>query len=209
MFKTPFILPLFYPELVWKKNTQDKVIYLTFDDGPIPEVTEFVSKNLAKFDAKATFFCIGENVVRYPELLSKLIDDEHSIGNHTHNHLNGWKTPPQEYCDNVAKCDAILQEHGVMTKLFRPPYGQIKKSQIRTLITDYELIMWDVLSKDYNHKISQETAWQQCQKHTSPGSIVVFHDSLKAAATMQYVLPRFLEHFSSLGYRFDKLNMVW
>ncbi len=209
MFKTPFILPLVYPELVWKKNTQDKVIYLTFDDGPIPEVTEFVRKTLAKFDAKATFFCIGENVAKYPELLSNLIADEHSIGNHTYNHLNGWKTPTLEYCDNVEKCAAILRDNGVITKLFRPPYGRIQKSQIRVLIPDYELIMWDVLSKDYNPNIDKETSWQQCKKHTSAGSIVVFHDSIKALATMQYVLPRFLEYFSSLGYRFDKLNMVW
>lgn len=209
MFKTPFILPLIYPNLTWKINTQDKVIYLTFDDGPIPEITEFVLQALDEYNAKATFFCIGENIEKHPEIFRKIIESGHSVGNHTYNHLNGWKTADDLYIRNMQQCQEVLQQHGVATKLARPPYGRIKKSQIKALTTNHELIMWSVLSKDYNPKVLKETALRQSIKHTQNGSIVVFHDSIKAYATLQFVLPRFLKHFSSLGFRFGSLRMMW
>lgn len=209
MFKTPFVLPLIYPDLTWKIKTKEKVIYLTFDDGPIPEITEFVLKTLKEYNTQATFFCIGENIQKHPDIFKKLVEGNHSIGNHTHNHLNGWKTEIDTYVDNVWQCDEILKQHGVETQLFRPPYGRIKKSQIKTLTTNYKLVMWDILTKDYNRSVNKETSLQRCIKQTEPGSIVVFHDSIKAAHNMQYILPRYLSYFTSLGYKFDKLPMVW
>ncbi|MFT7002018.1 MAG: peptidoglycan/xylan/chitin deacetylase (PgdA/CDA1 family), partial [Spirosomataceae bacterium] len=204
MFKTPFILPLIYPSLTWKVNTNEKVIYLTFDDGPIPEVTEFVLKQLAVYNAKATFFCIGENVRRYPNIFEKVMNSEHSIGNHTFNHLNGWKTDNEVYLQNAALCQSELEKHGVSTNLFRPPYGRIKFSQISEM-TDHKLIMWDVLTKDYNQTVAKEKVLNKTLKYTEAGSIIVMHDSLKAFSSMRYALPIVLEEFSNRGYRFDKL----
>lgn len=209
MFKIPFFLPLIYPKLIWSINTEEKIIYLTFDDGPIPEVTEFVLDTLNKFNAKATFFCIGENVRKHPDIFYKVIEEGHVIGNHTYNHLNGWKTADNDYVQNVQKCDDVLKEHGVTTNLFRPPYGRIKKKQINSLVADYRLIMWDILTKDYNPAVNEQTALRKCKSKSSPGSIVVFHDSIKAFPRMRYVLPNFLQYFKSLGYRFDTLSQIW
>jgi peptidoglycan/xylan/chitin deacetylase (PgdA/CDA1 family) len=204
MFKTPFILPLIYPSLTWKINTNKKVIYLTFDDGPIPEVTEFILKQLAVYNAKATFFCIGENVRKHPGTFEKVMNGGHGIGNHTFNHLNGWKTDNETYLQNVALCRLELENHGVKTNLFRPPYGRVKFCQISELI-DYKLIMWDVLTKDYNQKIAKEKVLYKTLEYTEAGSIVVMHDSLKAFSSVRYALPKVLEEFSKRGYRFDKL----
>jgi peptidoglycan/xylan/chitin deacetylase (PgdA/CDA1 family) len=204
MFKTPFILPLIYPSLTWKINTNEKVIYLTFDDGPIPEVTEFVLKQLAVYNAKATFFCIGENVRKHPDIFEKVVKSGHSIGNHTFNHLNGWKTDNEVYLQNVRLCKIELEKHGVFTNLFRPPYGRIKFGQIIRM-SHYKLIMWDVLTKDYNKAIAKEKVLNKTLKHTEAGSIVVMHDSLKASFSLRHALPKVLEEFSNRGYRFDKL----
>lgn len=204
MFKTPFILPLIYPSLTWKVKTAEKVIYLTFDDGPIPEVTEFVLKQLAEYGAKATFFCIGDNVRKNPDIFQKIIAAKHSIGNHTFNHLNGWKTDNKIYLQNVELCRLELEKQGIKTNLFRPPYGRVKFNQISQL-SDYEIIMWDVLTKDYNKQVEKEVVIANSLKHTESGSIVVMHDSLKAYPTMSILLPKLLKYFSGLGYRFDKL----
>ncbi len=204
MFKTPFILPLIYPSLTWRVKTDEKVIYLTFDDGPIPEVTEFVLEQLAIFNAKATFFCIGDNVRKHPDIFDRTVAGGHSVGNHTFNHLNGWKTDNKTYLNNVALCQAEIEKQGVKTNLFRPPYGRIKFSQIAKL-ADYMIIMWDVLTKDYDQSIEKQIVFNKTLKHSEAGSIVLMHDSVKAVENMGFTLPKFLEKFSNEGYRFEKL----
>jgi peptidoglycan/xylan/chitin deacetylase (PgdA/CDA1 family) len=205
-YRTPFFLPWLYPSLVWRLPVAEKIIYLTFDDGPVPGATDFVLENLAKFDAKATFFCIGDNIRKHPDVFRKVISDGHKIGNHTFNHLKGWSTAVQKYIENTKLFDQHISEfHSTElsdVKLFRPPYGRIKRSQISALKA-YKIIMWDVLSYDYRKTGSVERQLQRTIKATRPGSIVVFHDSFKAEPKMQYILPRYLEHFTDLGYRFE------
>jgi peptidoglycan/xylan/chitin deacetylase (PgdA/CDA1 family) len=210
IFRTPFVLPWIYPGLVWRKSPQEKKIYLTFDDGPVPGPTEFVLDALKEFNAKATFFCIGDNVRKHPEVFAKVVAAGHSIGNHTFNHLKGWNCTVQDYVNNAALCCDQLILSGILTsnsskdRLFRPPYGRIKRNQIRAL-DNYQIIMWDVLTHDYDRSLSPEPCLRRSIKVTRNGSIVVFHDSLKAAYNVKYVLPRYLEYFSAEGYSFDKL----
>lgn len=182
--------------------SDQKSIYLTFDDGPIPEVTEFVLETLERYHAKATFFCIGDNVRKHRAIFEKVIDLGHSIGNHTFNHLNGWKTNDEQYLNDVNQCDQQLL---IPTNLFRPPYGRIRKSQARKILRNKKIVMWDVLSGDFSSDISPERCLAKTLKHTGSGSIVLFHDSIKARNNMEYALPRFLEHFGNLGYEFKKI----
>ncbi len=204
LVKPPLFLKLFYPSLIWNESRNEKIIYLTFDDGPIPDVTEFVLKTLETYKVKATFFCIGDNVIKHPEIFETIKKNGHSIGNHTFNHLKGWDTPSDIYLDNTIKCEQITQSN-----LFRPPYGRIKQSQIKkireTFGKHYKIVMWDVLSGDYDPGTSPEECLKNVLKHTQNGSIVVFHDSLKASKNMQYTLPLFLQHFQDLGFSFQTL----
>jgi len=202
---SPFLLKLFYSGYVWHIPTVEKKIFLTFDDGPIPGITESVIKTLSEFDAKATFFCIGDNVRKHPDIFQQLISAGHSIGNHTFNHLNGWRTEDQIYIENFEQCERQLN---LDTTLFRPPYGRIRKSQARLLPSTKKVIMWDVLSGDFSQEIKPEICLRKTIKHTRSGSIVLFHDSIKASKNMLYTLPRFLKHFSELGYHFEALPMV-
>ncbi len=210
IFRTPFFLPWLYPQLVWKADSEGKKIFLTFDDGPVPGPTEFVLETLKKFKAKATFFCIGDNVGKHPKVLKKIIDDNHAIGNHTFNHLKGWNYSTQEYIGNIERCSRQLKDSGVPNlsagsrQLFRPPYGRIKKNQIKAL-NNHRIIMWDVLTHDYARSCSPERCLGGSLKATRPGSIVVFHDSLKAERNLMYVLPRYLEHFCEKGFSFESL----
>jgi peptidoglycan/xylan/chitin deacetylase (PgdA/CDA1 family) len=210
-----YLLSIIYPKLTWTRKCSEKLIYLSFDDGPIPEVTAYVLEELDRFNARATFFCVGDNVSKYPEVFKKIIEKGHKVGNHTFNHLNGWKNDTSFYLDNVAKSDAVMLEHisadkgayfsTTNKKLFRPPYGKIKKSQIRALADQYEIVMWDVLTGDFDKSLSPEKCLHKAIKYTSKGSIVIFHDSLKALPNLQYALPRFLKHFTEAGYRFETL----
>lgn len=200
--KSPRILKSFYSPFVWEIPTEEPVIYLTFDDGPIPDVTEWVLEQLDAYLAKATFFCIGDNVRKHPDVFASLITKGHSIGNHTFNHLKGWNTEDGTYLENVQRCSDILP---VDTYLFRPPYGRIKLSQARPLLNDYHVVMWDVLTGDFEKYLSPGRCLEKTLKYTKAGSIVVLHDSLKAWRNMSYVLPRMLEHFAHLGYRFEAL----
>jgi len=202
-----WVLSLFYPSLTWSKKTDEKVIYLTFDDGPIPEVTEYVLDELNRFSAKATFFCVGHNIEKNRNIFDKLTLTHHSIGNHTFNHLNGWKTENDNYFDNIRQCEAIIGNKAKSQgkKLFRPPYGKIKYSQLRKLKEDYEIVMWDVLTGDFNVNLNEEKCLKKAIKYTDKGSIVIFHDSIKSQKNLQYVLPRYLEHYSSAGYKFEAL----
>jgi len=205
--RTPFFLPWFYPKLVWRISTNQKEIFLTLDDGPVPGPTEFALDILKKYNAKATFFCIGDNVQKHPDIFKRILQEGHAIGNHTFNHLNGWQTSNPNYVDNVHLCDKVLDENQLSnsqqrTVLFRPPYGRITRAQIK-LLSMYKIIMWDVLSFDYTDSISPETCLEKSIKVTRPGSIVVFHDSLKAEKNMRYALPRYMEHFVNEGYSFN------
>lgn len=203
LVSTPKLLRAFYPSLVWQIDTLQKELYLTFDDGPHKTVTPFVLETLKQYDAKATFFCIGKNVDANKEVYKRIIDEGHSVGNHTQNHLNGWKTSKYYYIKNIA-----VASERINSTLFRPPYGRIKKSQIKSLQTpdsQLKIIMWSVLSGDFDTNISGEKCLKNVLKNSKQGSIVVFHDSEKAFERLQYALPKTLEHFSKQGYQFKAL----
>ncbi|MDB5062329.1 MAG: polysaccharide deacetylase family protein [Mucilaginibacter sp.] len=205
LVKTPWLLKKLYPNLVWNTKTATRCIYLTFDDGPIPIVTPFVLNILKKHNAKATFFCIGDNISKHTDIFEQVKAGGHSIGNHTFNHLKGWVTNNQIYLDNFLQTDKLLD-----TPLFRPPYGRIKRAQIQLLKKarpDLKIIMWDVLSGDFDTNLSPEACLKNVLKHTEAGSIVVFHDSLKAFDRLEYVLPRALEHWSKKGYSLNALTL--
>ena len=187
--------------LTWKINTTENIIYLTFDDGPIPEITTFVLKQLEKFNAKATFFCVGDNVRKYPEVFEKIVTDLHSVGNHSYNHLNGWKSLSKDYLHNIEKCSPFFE-----TDLFRPPYGKISPMQILKLKKNYSIVLWSVLSYDFDCETTCQRCLENVISHTKAGSIVVFHDSIKAKKNLFYTLPRFLKHFTDLGFEFKSLT---
>lgn len=204
LHKSPFWLRSLFPKYIWRQPIVkgEPSIYLTFDDGPIPEITPWVLEQLAAYQAQATFFCIGDNVRKHPAVFRRLQADGHAIGNHTFNHLKGWKTPVSTYVDNARRCEDYLQ-----TNLFRPPYGRIKKAQAEILSrANYKIIMWDVLVGDWSANLTAEDCLKACLKHSCDGSIIVFHDSLKAEEKLRYVLPKVLEHFHKLGYSFKALG---
>ena len=205
LVKTPWIFRKFWPSFVWKINTDKKIIYLTFDDGPHPVATTFVLDQLKRFESKATFFCVGKNVKDHPDIFSRILDEGHAIGNHTQHHLNGWKTKDDIYLKDVAEAANYID-----SDMFRPPYGRIGRFQAMNLshamrVTSPRIIMWSVLSGDFDHMISKERCLQNVILNTGAGSIIVFHDSEKAFPLMEYALPRTLEFFKEKGYRFDKL----
>jgi len=203
LVKSPFLLKWYYPSLVWNKTRTDKVVYLTFDDGPIPVVTDFVLNTLKSFNCKATFFCIGDNISKHPEIFERLNAEGHAVGNHTFNHLKGWKTKDDIYIHNFSQCQQLTQSN-----LFRPPYGRIKKSQIsrlKQINPSLNIIMWDVLSGDFDLNLSPEKCYQNVIKNTANGSIIVFHDSLKAFERLQYALPAALKFLTAQGYSFRTL----
>ena len=200
--KTPELVKPLYKDFLWKVSTTQKVLFLTFDDGPIPEVTPQVLEILAEYQARATFFCIGDNIRKHPEVFQQ-VKNQHCIGNHTYNHLNGWKTDTLPYLRNFLRCQEQTQ-----TKWYRPPYGKITRAQASALKGRYEIVMWDVLSADFDSSISKEKCLNNVVKNVEPGSIVVFHDSLKAADRMLYALPKVLAHFAANGYVFKGLDEV-
>lgn len=202
--KTPWLLKKVYPSCIWKMPSDKKVIYLTFDDGPHTEATPFVLDQLKIFNAKASFFCIGKNVIEHPELYRRILDDGHRVGNHTHNHLNGWKTSDKEYFGNINLAATYID-----SKLFRPPYGRINGFQLKHLVAEplsYKVIMWDVLSADFDTNVSGQQCTENVIKNTEEGSIVIFHDSEKAFERLQVALPKTLEFFSEKGFRFEAIN---
>ena len=201
---TPQWLKRIYASCTWHINTQRKVIYLSFDDGPHPEATPFVLAELKKYDAKASFFCIGKNVATHQRIYAEIIAGGHAVGNHTYNHLNGWKTTTEKYVADVEMAQQVIE-----STLFRPPYGKISFRQIRALTkkeNPFKIIMWSLLSADFDKNVSAHQCLNNVIKNTRKGSIVVFHDSTKAWEKLQYVLPKILMHFSAQGYRFEKLS---
>ena len=216
------LLRSLYPSAIWRIPTKEKQLFLTFDDGPIPEITPQVLSILKEYKAKATFFCVGANIEKHSEVFQQIIAEGHSVGNHTFNHLNGWKTKTKDYLENIQKCNEQMCRYAdVQMKneknnrhihssahphiMFRPPYGKMKRSQISLLTSRYSLIMWDVLSGDFDLTISKEKCLKNVISKTREGSIVVFHDSLKAKENVLFTLPKFIEHFSKEGFGFYKL----
>ena len=203
MIQTPKFVTRLFPKQIWEYPKANNVIYLTFDDGPIPEVSPWVLDQLNAHNAKATFFCIGDNVTKYPAIFNKVIAAGHGIGNHTFSHYNGWKTSVKNYIKDIEKCAAVLEGHlSGFVPLFRPPYGRITPKQARILQAQgYSIVMWSVLSKDYDPDISKQQCLKNVLTHIKPGSIVVFHDSLKAFKNLQYVLPKVLAHCTKMGWQ--------
>jgi len=201
LVKTPQVIQNLFPNFTWRIPTSEKVLYLTFDDGPIPEVTPWVLDQLNDFQAKATFFCVGENISKHPEVFDSVVEAGHAVGNHTYNHLNGWVTDNIPYYHNVRHC--ANQTNSV---LFRPPYGRLKPKQAQFLLRHYRIVMWEILSGDFDPNVSAEQCAANVIKNARPGSIIVFHDSMKAKEKLEYALPKVLEHFTEQGYRFEKLQ---
>lgn len=198
--KTPNIVRWFFYRLKWSFRTNRKVIYLTFDDGPTPVVTDFVIDELNKYSAKATFFCLGRNVEKYPEIYQRLLDNGHKTGNHTYSHLDGWKTSSKNYM-----ADTNLARTFIKSRLFRPPYGKLRQTQKLKLLKRYKVIMWDILSHDYDLKTTPEKCLSNVINHISKGSIIVFHDSVKAKPNLYYALPRILKNLTEIGYKFEAI----
>lgn len=198
--KTSGLIKQFYRDYVWSIDTKEKTLFLTFDDGPHPEFTPWVLEQLAAYDAQATFFLIGQNAEKHPELVQRILAEGHAVGNHTYSHANGWDVKNTHYWRNVLACQNIYQTH-----MFRPPYGKIKRSQAKALQKRFKVIMWDVLSWDFEESVSPEQCLKNVTDHAEKGSIIVFHDSEKASRNMQYALPRVLEKYANEGYRFATL----
>ena len=205
--KIPWIIKKIFPNYVWDLPNIENKIYLTFDDGPTPEITEWVLSQLKQFNAKATFFCIGDNVRKYPEIFEKVINEEHIIGNHTFNHLNGWKTPTADYTENAKLYE--VEHCKLNTKnstLFRPPYGKIKSSQSKILRKlGYKIIMWDIISYDFDATIPPEECISNVIKNVKSGSVIVFHDSKKAFKNLEQTLPVILEELKAKGFVFESI----
>ncbi len=195
------------PKRRWSYPEDKKCIYLTFDDGPIPEVTPWVLDCLKEHQARATFFCIGNNIVKYPDIFERIIQEGHAIGNHTQNHLNAWKVKNNLYLANVDYAQQTFYEHKAFTKLFRPPYGKLKRKQEEVLLAKgFEIIMWSVLSKDYNSKLSPEECLHNVLQNTKAGDIIVMHDSLKAQSNLEYSLPKILNYYIGKGFTFNRID---
>jgi peptidoglycan-N-acetylglucosamine deacetylase len=195
-----------FPKYTWQIESEEKSIYLTFDDGPVPEITEWVLKTLNDYKIEASFFVVGENVSRHPKIFKQIVDQGHAVGNHTFNHVKGWSTSAMSYIKNAEKCSlTIVENGGEFPKLFRPPHGRIKPSQAKQLREQYDIVMWNVLSVDYDKSLDKEKCLRNTIGATRSGSIMVFHDSLKAEKNLRYALPKYIEHFLNLGYSFKKL----
>lgn len=209
--KMPQFIKRIFPDYVWDFSSKDKVLYLTFDDGPTPEITQWVLNTLNQYKAKATFFCIGNNVAKHPEIFHAILKEGHSIGNHTQDHVKGWKTSTKKYIENVLKSEAVINKElaGSKTKLslFRPPFGQLKNSQGKALKKlGYKIIMWSIITFDWEQKISKEQCLKNAlNKASVKNNIIVFHDSIKASKNMMFALPKILEHFSKKGYLFKAI----
>lgn len=194
--------------MTWAFSGREKKIYLTFDDGPIPELTPWVLDELARHNARATFFCVGDNIRKYPQLFRRVFQEGHAIGNHTYNHLSGWRTPAKQYVENARRCEEVIlvQTGGSYAKLFRPPYGQITPWQYRLLAKTHRIIMWDCLTGDFDSRLSPEDCHRSALRAAYSGSIVVYHENLKAAPRLQYSLPLFLKYFSEEGFQFCAID---
>lgn len=201
--KTPFFIQRLFPQFTWRIPTEEQNLYLTFDDGPIPEVTPWILDTLDSYNAKASFFCVGENVKKHPQIFNRIIQEGHQAGNHTYKHLNGWRTSQSAYLEDVKNCQNLMS-----SKLFRPPYGRIKPAQAKRLRANHDIIMWDVLSGDFDPKKSAEDCLTIIKKHSKSGSIIVLHDNIKTANKLRSLLPKILEWGISEGYGFNSITDI-
>lgn len=208
--KTPWLLKKMYPDCIWDIPVQDNILFLTFDDGPHPEATPFVLDELKKFNAKATFFCIGKNVVAHPDIYKRILMEGHRIGNHSFNHLNGWKVKDEKYIEDVMNARKYID-----SDIFRPPYGRITKFQNRLLTASssqnqkqlFKIIMWNVLSADFDLSLTPEKCASNVIRNSKRGSVIVFHDSQKAFSKLQFALPEVLKYFSEKKYKFEEIKI--
>lgn len=198
--KTPAFLQQIFPDLLCKVPGEGKVLYLTFDDGPTAGVTEEVLNVLAHYGAKATFFCLGRQVVQHPGLYVRILAEGHRVGNHSFNHPDGWRTGTENYLQDVA-----LAEQSITTDIFRPPYGRLKPAQYAALKSHFRVVLWDVMPGDFDPSKTPDDCYQILTNHVSYGSIIVLHDSQKAHPRLKEILPRFLEEYSAKGYVFKAL----
>ena len=211
--KTPLVAKKMFPNYVWDISTNEKTLYLTFDDGPTPEITNWTLNILKTYDAKATFFCIGKNIETHPDIFKNILNEGHAIGNHTQNHIKGWKTKSKDYLKNIAEAEEIIQNQIQNSEfriqnMFRPPYGQITPKQGKVLIAlGYKIVMWDVISFDWDKTVTPEICLNNVISKATNGSIIVFHDSVKASKNMQFALPKVLEHFSNNDFTFRALSL--
>lgn len=199
--KIPRILSRTFTSLTWNFPVEDKEVFLTFDDGPTPDITSQVLDLLEKYNAKATFFCLGNNVEAHPDIYDKIIKRGHSVGNHSYSHVKGFRMSGSGYLKNIHKAAEKID-----SRLFRPPYGRIRPGQVRKVKKDFDIIMWSVLSVDYNQNISGEQVYRNVVENVRPGSIIVFHDSLKASRNLLYALPRVLEYLEENKYRMKSIS---
>jgi peptidoglycan/xylan/chitin deacetylase (PgdA/CDA1 family) len=202
--KKPRWVRRFYGDCTWEIGTSEKVLYLSFDDGPDERETPFVLEQLSKYNAKGTFFCIGKNVLQHPGLFESLTREGHTVGNHTFSHIDGWKTSNKKYFDDIAEAAKVIR-----SGIFRPPYGHVTWNQVNRLKDDQyklKIILWSVLSADFNEKTPKEKCLANVVENAGPGSIVLFHDSSIASRNLRYALPGVLEYFSQLGYRFEAIS---
>lgn len=208
--KTNALIKQLFSNYIWDIPNDANKVYLTFDDGPTPEITLWTLAQLKKYNAKATFFCIGDNIQKYPEIFHQIIREGHALGNHTFNHLNGWKTSKQDYLDNISLCEEQIQKskiNNLKSKIFRPPYGKIKKSQSKQLLQlGYKIIMWDVLSADFDVNITPDKCLNNVISNVKSGSIIVFHDSKKSFKNLEYALPKTLEFLKQKGFSCELLD---
>lgn len=208
--KTNILIKRIFNNYIWDIPNKENKIYLTFDDGPTPDVTEWTLSQLKKYDAKATFFCIGNNIEKHPDIYNTIIQEGHSIGNHTFHHLNGWKTKTEDYLYDVNLCANQIQKstnNPIKSVIFRPPYGKIKSRQAKKIKElGHKIILWDVLSADFDNTISPENCLENVLSNVKEGSIVVFHDSIKARKNLEYVLPKTLDFLTRKGYNFGTIT---
>ena len=200
LVKTPIFIQKIYSSLTWKIESKDS-IYLSFDDGPDPDVTPWVLDLLKSYDAKATFFCIGENAGRHPDLINQIISEGHSIGNHSYSHISGWTTKTDKYLEDVKKCRNIIDSN-----LFRPPYGRLKPNQLKNLQENYNIIMWDVMCGDFEEQLSNEKCYSNIVDNASPGSIILLHDTKQSFNKLKYVLPKVLDFFKDKSLKLAAIH---
>ena len=213
--KTHYLIKVIFSKYVWDVINNENKVFLTFDDGPTPDITEWTLDLLKKHNAEATFFCIGNNIEKHPKIFHKIIQAGHSVGNHTLSHVNGWKTRSSNYIENTNLCQFIINKHLLQNQnskpetcnLFRPPYGKIKPSQSKILRKlGFKIIMWDIISFDFDVAVSQKQCLENVLKNVKSGSIIVFHDSVKATQNLKYALPKTLEFFKEKGFVCSKIK---
>ncbi len=197
----PFFYRIFFPGAIWRINKSEKCVYLTFDDGPIPEITPWVLDLLDKYNIKATFFCVGDNVRKYPDIYQMVLDRGHIVGNHTYNHLQGLRSWTKNYTENTEKAAELIH-----SRLFRPPHGHMRILQFFSLRKKYKMIMWDVVTRDYSNKMTAKGVFNVVKRYTRNGSVIVFHDSIKAGDRMKESLPKSIEWLLQQGYTFKLIE---